>query len=234
VNVCQKCGFDNAEGEPYCMHCGAELPVAKVESAPPAAEVAPPPAQPEAKPFEKQMEDLGKKIAGAGQKIGEDVQKAGGDFERMWYSTLGLLAPIIGGLIVTVVFLVFILVVGAVAVGSEHRAFWDQLKDFLETNFLLFLGLFFLSSFTNYFNKVHKRMFRWITPVMMAVGLVGWFWILAEVLFIGARTLERPGLRDLGDFVMLALPVLFLLALCIGYLVVLLQVTSQKVLESKS
>jgi len=179
------------------------------------------------------MEDLGRKIAVTGQKISVKTGKRGSEFDRIWYGTLGLLAPIIGGLIATVVFLVFVLVVGAVAVGSEHRSFWDELRDFLETNFLLFVGLFFLSSFTAYFNKVHRRIFRWITPILSAVGLVGWFWILAQVLFIAARTLARSGLGDLGDFVMLFLPVIFVIALLAGYLVVLFQVTIEKTAVTK-
>ena len=177
------------------------------------------------------MEDLGKKIAGAGQKIGEDAGKRGSEFERRWYSSLGLLAPIVGGLIATIVFLIFILVVGAVAIGSEHRDFWEQLRDFLESYFLLFVGLFFLSSFTNYLNHVHRKSARWFTPIMAALGFVGWFWILAQVLYIGARTFTRPGLVDLGDYIILGLPVIFLIVLGVGYLVVLFQYMVEKSVE---
>ncbi len=172
-------------------------------------------------------------MAGAGQKVGEEASKMGPEFERMWYQTLGILAPIIGGLIATAVFLIFLVVVGVVATGSEHRAFWEGLRIFLEDNFLLFLGLFFLASFTNYLNKVHRHPFRWVTPIMTAVGFLGWFWILAQVLFIGADNLTRPGLRDLGDSIMLLLPVIFVLVLLIGYAVVAFQATKEKVADVK-
>ncbi len=180
----------------------------------------------ETKTFDRQMDELGRKMAAAGKRIGEEFK--GSEFDKKWYSTLGLLAPIIGGLIATIIFLIFVLVVGAVAVGSEHRSFWDELRNFLESYFLLFVGLFFLSSFANYFNHVHRRIFQWVTPIMTAVGFVGWFWILAQVLFIGARTLTRPGLHDLGDFVMDMLPVIFAIVLGLGYLVVLFRYMVEK------
>jgi hypothetical protein len=228
--TCPKCGTENPEGAEPCNKCGAQL------AAPKAQEVAAPAVatpEPEGKTFERQMDDLGKKMAAVGQKVGEGAEKRGTEFERRWYSTLGLLAPIIGGLIATIVFLIFILVVGAIAIGSEHRSFWEQLRDFLESYFLLFVGLFFLSSFTNYLNHVHRKPARWFTPIMTAVGLAGWFWILAQVLYIGARTLTRPGLRDLGDFVSLFLPVIFVIVLGIGYLVVLFRYMVEKSVESR-
>jgi len=129
--------------------------------------------------------------------------------------------------------LIFILVVGAVAIGSDHRSFWEQLRDFCESYFLLFVGLFFLSSFTNYFNHVHWKLARWFTPATTALGFVGWFWILAQVLFIGARTLVRPGLRDLGDFTVFCLPIIFLIVLGVGYLVVLFRYMVEKSLEAR-
>ena len=229
--TCPKCGSENPEGAELCNKCGAQLatPTAQEAAAPaPAAAT-----QPEGKTFERQMEDLGKKIAGAGHKVGEGAGRRGTEFEKRWYSTLGLLAPMVGGLIATVVFLIFILVVGAVAIGSEHRSFWDQLRDFLESYFLLFVGLFFLSSFANYLNHVHWKLTRWFTPIMAAFGFVGWFWILAQVLYIGARTLARPGLGDLGDFVILSLPVIFVVVLGIGYLVVLFRYMVEKSVEPR-
>ncbi len=225
--VCPKCGVYNAEGSAFCRKCGESLTAAKPpeQAAPAVAPVAAAPTE-EPKTFERQMEDLGKRIAEAGKKVEQEVR--GSEFNWRWYSTLGVLAPIIGGLIATIVFLVFILIVGAVAVGSEHRSFWDELRNFLESYFLLFVGLFFLSSFNNYFNHVQRRWYRWIAPIPIAIGFVGWFWILAQVLFIGARTLTRPGLRDLGDLVISSLPIIFVIVLAIGYLVVLFQYTVEK------
>jgi len=209
----------------------SEQPEAQPQPAQPAAGTTP---QPEAKTFERQMEDLGKKIAATGQKVGEGAGKKGSEFERRWYGTLGILAPIIGGLIATVVFLIFFLVVGAVAPNSEHRAFWEQLRDFLENYFLLFVGLFFLSSFENYFTKVHRRTLIWATPVMAAFGLLAWAWILAQVLFIGARTLDRPGLKELGDIVQMLLPVIFVIVLLVVLIVVILITTREKMAAAKT
>ncbi len=232
--TCPKCGAENPDGAERCGRCGAELaasPTAQTNSTPTQEQAAAPtsaPPPPETKPFERQMEDLGKKLAAAGQKIGDEAGRRGSEFDRRWYSTLGVLAPIIGGFIATIVFLIFVLIVGAVAVGSEHRSFWEELRNFLETYFLLFVGLFFLSSFANYFNHVHWRIARWFTPIMTALGFVGWFWILAQVLFIGGRTLTRPGLTDLGNFVLDGLPVIFIVVLGIGYLVVLFRYMVEK------
>lgn len=166
--------------------------------------------------------------------MGEETSRWGSEFERRWYATLGILAPILGGFIATIVFLIFYLVVGAVANTAEHRSFWEQLRDFLETYFLLFVGLFFLSSFANYFNKVHRRTLRWVTPAMTAVGFLGWFWILSQVLFIGARTLDLPGLESLGDLITILLPVIFAIVLLVGYLVVIFRAVGEKAAEMRN
>ncbi len=236
--ICPKCGAENPDGTERCGKCGAELAVVKehdptAQSPTDAGASGSGTPPPEGKTFERQMEELGKKMAQAGQSFGEEAGRRGSQFERRWYSTLGILAPIVGGLIATIVFLIFVVIVGAVAIGSEHRSFWEELRNFLETYFLLFVGLFFLSSFANYFNHVHWKMGRWFTPVMTAIGFVGWFWILAQVLFIAGRTLDRPGLHDLGDFVMLMLPVIFAVVLGIGYLVVLFRYMVEKSQEAR-
>lgn len=226
--ACPECGAENVDGAERCIRCGADLAPPVSPAAPPSTQVTPPPPQPEAKTFERQMEDLGKRIGVAGQGMGREAGRAGTRLQSQWYGTLGLLAPVVEALIATIVFMVFVVVVGAVAISSPHRGFWDELRNFLETYFLLFMGLFFLSAFENYFNKVYRRTLRWVTPIMAAVGAVVWAWIAAQVLFIGARTLDEPFLRDFGDFITVILPLIFAIVLLVGYLIAILQFLTER------
>ncbi len=123
------------------------------------------------------------------------------------------------------VLLIFTLLLDASAAVSHHERFLRDLVDFIGANVLIFIGLIFLSAFSNYLNRRYRRYFRWVFPVALAVGVFGWFWIFSQVLELAdADALGPPELGSFGLLIEVTLPLLFLLVLAVGYLVLLFEV----------
>jgi len=170
------------------------------------------------------MEAMGKRVGDGFEKLGktleEKVDRRGKDFQNWWDHSLGILSPVVAGAFCAIVVLVLIFIADAIASASDHRQFWEELADFGLDNFLLLVGLGFFGSFNDYFNRRHKKTYRWIYPPVSGVLCVAWFWVLSQVLDITATTRGHPSLTDLSDFIELMLPVIFVLVLVIGYSVV--------------
>jgi len=150
----------------------------------------------------------------------EEMGKTGHGLEGWWDRTLGFAAPLVSGFIGVAVLLLAIITMGIIANLSEHEIFWNDLVSFVEHNLWVFMGLIFLNSFSNYFHRRDRKTWRWALPVTMAVGSLGGFWILAQVLEIARTDLEEPRLGDLANIVEFMLPALFVLVLIIGFLMV--------------
>lgn len=228
---CRACGRENSEDAKYCRYCGALLQTSAQSEyvpylpppAPPAGSLGPP-------------ADLGQRMSEAGRRFGEEMGRMGKEMGEQarrsavragiwWDRVFGLLSPVVLGLIGLLVLLIFVLVASAAASVSHHERFLRDLVDFIGANILIFVGLIFLNSFSNYFNRRYRRYYRWVFPVALGIGFVGWFWIFAEVLEI-AHT-DALGPSELGTASLLievVLPLLFLLVVAIGYLALLFDV----------
>jgi hypothetical protein len=155
-----------------------------------------------------------------GMTWGEELGRTGHKFENWWDQTLGFAAPLVSGFIGVAVLLFAIITMGIIATFSEHGDFWNDLVSFVEQNLWLFVGLIFLNSFSSYFHRRYRKAWRWVMPVWMAFGSLGWFWIFAQTLEIASRDLGHLTLADLANVIELLLPVIFALVLVIGYLMV--------------
>lgn len=226
--ICTKCNTWNPDSSTKCMNCGSELPGAKDGQTPavPATALGP----------EQTTEDLGRRIEAGLRKLGESVEREITQEKhrliRSWDRAFGLLAPVVSGAIGCVVLLVALVVMDSLAASGDNRRFWEQLGDFVAEYILLFIALFFLSSFQNYFNRNHRDKFRWISPVLTATAFAAWFWVFSQILFIAGRELQDEVVHDLARFFELMVPVVFVLALGIGYTVQLMLHALRKSLHS--
>lgn len=215
--VCPKCNTWNPDSSVSCMSCGSGLAAGKgTEGARP---------ETSSQSFEQTMDDLGKRIESGMKKLGETVEREARQEKnrlvRAWDETFGLLAPVMSGAIGCVVLLLAFLVIESFAESGEHRRFWEQLGEFLWDYVLLFIALIFMSSFQNYFNRRYRRTFRWMSPVLTAIGFAAWFWIFAQILFMAGREFQDELVRDLAQFFESMVPVVFVLALLLGYIILL-------------
>lgn len=170
----------------------------------------------------KELGEAGRKMGEAfgrmGRTWGEEAGKAGKGLGSWWYGSLGIAAPFVLGLIGVVALLVGMVIIGAIATFSEHEDLWNDLISFVWQYFWVFVGLIFLNAFSNYFHRMYRRSWRWISPVATAVGSVASFWMLAQVLEIMDRDLGHPTLGNLSDLIELLLPAIFFLVIVFGYL----------------
>jgi len=209
---CGHCNHENAADARLCEHCGAQVP----------APIPPSPIPP--RTFGEEIGEAGRRMGEAfgqmGKTSGEGAGRTGNRFEAWWDQTLGFAAPLVSGFIGVVVLLCAIVMMGVIAAFSEDENFGNDLVSFVERNLWLFVGLIFLNSFSSYFHRRYRKTWRWIMPVPMAVGSLGWFWIFAQVLEIAQTDLGHPRLGDLANIIELMLPLIFVLVLVIGYLMV--------------
>ncbi len=208
---CGFCGHDNADDASFCESCGTQL-------IPPGPKPAPP-------------RDFGSAAGAAGKKAGEavsqmgrtwglEVERAGFGVQRWWDTSLGPFAPVVSGIIGVLVLLLLIVVFGAAISGSEHEDFWKDVLSFAEHNLWILIGLIFLGSFSDYFHRQFGKSWRWALPAVIALGMTGGFWVLAEIVRIYDADFGHPALGDLARLLELLLPVLFVLVLILGYLMV--------------
>jgi len=209
---CGSCGRENGPDAKFCENCGTRL----------GSPLPPPPAAPGTlgDEIERASKKMGEAFGQMGKTWGEEAGKSGQKLGAWWDHTLGIAAPVAAGAIGVVVLLFVIIGMGMIASVSEHETFWNDLVSFVEHYLWLFVGLIFLNSFSNYFHRRYRKTWRWVIPLPIAVGSVGWFWILAQVLEIAQVDLGHPRLGDLAEVIEILLPVLFILVLILGYLMV--------------
>jgi hypothetical protein len=200
------------------MNCGSELPGAKGGQAPAVPATAHGP--------ERAVEDLGRRIETGLRKLGESVEREITQEKhrliKSWDRKFGLLAPVVSGAMGCVALLVALVVMDSLATSGDNGRLWDRLGEFVVEYILLFIALIFLSSFQNYFNRNHRDKFRWISPILTAAAFAAWFWVFSQILLITGRELQDEAVRDLARFFELLVPVVFVLALGIGYAVQLM------------
>lgn len=212
MSRCGYCGRENGADARFCENCGAQLTFPITPS------TIPP------RTFGEEMGETGRKVGEAFGQMdktwGEETGRTGHRLEDWWDQTLGFAAPLVSGFIGVVVLLFAIVMMGIIATFSEHEVFWNDLVSFVERNLWLFVGLIFLNSFSNYFHRRYRKTWRWVIPVPIAVGSLGWFWIFAQALEIAGADTVHPRLGDLANIIEFMLPVIFVLVLVIGYLMV--------------
>lgn len=222
--LCSRCGVENPDDSFFCRKCGAPIMVAQARAPPMPGPPSPPtPGSPSSPAdFGQQMGQMGKRMGEAfgqmGQAFGREMEHEGKRFGDWWTGRLGILSPLVLGIIGVIVIVVLMLIAGGISTISDHRAFWQDLENFGFANILLLIGLVFLNSFSTDFHRRYRKQYRWIEPVVMGFGFVGWFWIFGEVLRIAGSDLVHPSLRELGAFIDVMLPVVFILVVILGYM----------------
>ena len=167
----------------------------------------------------KDMEEFGKRI---GETIGKDAL-------GWWDRTFGILGPFVAGILAAFGLLVLILVVGAIEASADEPGFWDDVGGFLVDYVWLFVAWGFVSAFQNYFNRNHRKTFRWISPVISAAGFTIFFWALANVMLFAGINFEESDLVSQSNFLEGILPIIFVVIAIVGYIIAFLQWNGEKV-----
>lgn len=182
--------------------------------------------------IEERLEDFEEEIESLGDKFEKEIEKTGERFEKKYTGTFGILGPLIWSLI------------GLLAIGIVIWAFnnlgnaisspmFINIGDFL----LEYIGIFFfLLLFFNYSSYLLKRYgenLRYVSPLITALAVSIWAWILSEILLILNENLGISELDNLVNLVQSNIYLLFMFVLVFGYIIMILN-EGKKTYERRS
>jgi phage shock protein C len=133
---------------------------------------------------------------------------------QSWYDyTFGWMGPLISSLLG---FIVLVFIIKMLQYFGGEISGMIQLSTFLE-QYLLFLLIFML--FTSYTSYIARRypFFRWLSPLVSAIGFLIWFWVCIQILFILSTALDIALLGDIASIFQLLLIPIAILILLVGY-----------------
>ncbi len=171
--------------------------------------------------FEQNMENFGKEVEQIGKRIEASFEKKGKQVDTWYDTTFGVFGPVLSALIA---FIVLFIVINIFSFFGRTRPWMLEISTFLESLIIIFLVLFFLSSYSNYFSKKFQP-FRFFSPIIGAIVFMVWFWVGINILAIVAYQFDLQLIQTFTDFFEVLIFPLALLILLIGYLGV---ITSMK------
>jgi phage shock protein C len=203
MKKCPSCNKTNPDDAVFCQQCGFKL-------------------NGEGKTkFEQNMDHFGKEVEQIGKRIEATFEKTGKQVDTWYDKTFGVFGPVLSALIA---FIVLFIVINIFSFFGRTRPWMLEISTFLESLLIIFLVIFFLSSFSNYFSK-KVQPFRFVSPIIGAIVFMVWFWVGINILAIIAFQFDLELIQTFTDFFEVLLFPLALLILLIGYLGV---ITSMK------
>lgn len=205
---CPGCGFENLQDALFCSKCGKAISPASLPPQP-----APP--QEVDQELKKIGESIGREFEKIGKRIEEEARRTGKQVRSVFEETFGLAWPFITSVLG---FSILVIVTQVIAAATDGPI-WIGIADFVVNYFWLFLGAMMLSDYNGYFLRKYRFNWRWVSPVLTAVAVTIGFWIFARILRIIDINSRQIDLGRLPWLIDLLLPVIFLLALAIGYVI---------------
>ena len=197
MKKCPSCHQTNPDTATFCQHCGAKLSRSSSKSQ-----------------FEQNMDHFGEEVEHIGKKIESSFEDAGKRVETWYDKTFGVLGPVLSAL---VAFVIFFIIINMLSFFGQTRPWMQEISTFLESLLLVFLIIFFLSSYSHYFSKKIKP-FRFVSPLIGAIVFVVWFWVAVKILAIIATQFDLALVHTFTDFFEALIFPLAVLILLLGYI----------------
>ncbi|MBS3778460.1 MAG: PspC domain-containing protein [Candidatus Thermoplasmatota archaeon] len=204
IKTCSSCNKPNSDDATFCQHCGTKLNTVSSKSK-----------------FEQNMDHFGEEMEQIGKKIEKTIESKSKHIESWYDTTFGFFGPILSALIA---FSILFIIINIFSFFGQSRPWMLEISIFLESFLLLFLAIFFLSSFSNYFSKKFKP-FRFASPLIGAIVFMIWFWAAIQILVIIANQFELSSVQTFTSFFEALIFPLTVLILLLGYVGV---ITSSK------
>lgn len=210
MRYCTNCGHANEDGAKYCNNCGT-----LIQSGPDAKR--------ERSEFDRRIDDFAQEMESIGKRIEREFEDVGKDFGRWSDSTLGILGPLAWSLVGLVVFVLIMAVMWIIG-GSVHV--FRDISDFFLANIWLIFALGLLFSYSNFFSRKYKERFRWVQPILTALGLVFALWLASEIMHIVAVNYDLVTIEDISSILSNFLWLIFMVVLIVGYVAFLVSLLS--------
>ena len=184
--------------------------------------------RPKPKPVAEHTLERGAKHFGEEvQRLGEKMERRGDEWDSWFHTTFGFVGPLISS-----VFGLLILAVAAWALMFVNvplgSTFLTNMQAFLMVNIGLFFLVFLFFSYSTYFSKVSPRAYRPFSPIVTAAGIAIGLWIALQVVRIANFSLLNTTLSVIAFWLERSIFFVFLLALIVGYLVLLVRIGTEK------
>jgi phage shock protein C len=208
---CPSCHKPNPDEAVFCQQCGF-----KINS------------EPKTK-LEQNMDHFGKEVEQIGKRIEATFEKTGKQVDTWYDKTFGVFGPILSALIA---FIILFIIINIFSFFGRTRPWMLEISTFLESLIIIFLVLFFLSSFSNYFSKKYQP-FRFVSPIIGAIVFMVWFWVGINILAIIAYQFDLELIQTFTDFFEVLIFPLALLILLLGYLGVITSMKQDTIRDRK-
>ena len=219
MDYCIKCGAKPPEKAEFCTKCGTPIK----SSDEPKKEIK------DKKSIEEQIEetaeDIGKKAEQIGKRIGEKADRFGkkiekktddaGDHITQWYNkTFKIAGPLFGAFIGLIILRIIIYIIQA---AGEDIFIATALSEGLYDYLLIILASMLLTGYNTYFYRKYKPQYKWIYPLISAIGFIFGAWIAAKIMLFIHESDTTPIIGAIGGFIDTYLVGIFILALIIAY-----------------
>lgn len=210
MRYCPNCGRANENDAKYCNDCGTFIQSG-------------PAVQKEKGEFDQRIDDFAQEMESIGKRIEREFEGVGKGFEGWSDSTLGIFGPLVWSLVGLVVFVLIIAVMWII--GESIHVFRD-ISDFFLANIWLIFALGLLFSYSNFFSRRYKERFRWVQPILTALGLVFALWLMSEIMHIAAVNYDLVTIEDISSILSDFLWLIFMVVLIVGYVAFLVSLLS--------
>lgn len=197
MKTCPSCNTSNPDEAAFCQQCGTKLNSSSSKSE-----------------FEQNMDHFGQEVEQIGKKIESSFEKTGKNIETWYDEKFGLFGPVLSALIA---FVIFYIVINVFSFFGENRPWLLDISSLLESLLIVFLIVFFLSSFSHYLSKKIKP-FRFVSPLIGAIVFMVWFWVAVRILAIIATQFDLALVQTFSDLFELLIFPLAILILLLGYI----------------
>ncbi len=149
--------------------------------------------------LQQNVQHFSQEVNTLGQKAEKKIDEKGEHWDSWFTDTFGIFGPLVSTLLG--------LVVLGVAIWSMHvinasfsSDILAQIATFLTNNFLLFVGVFLLFSYTTYVSRERPKYYEPVEPVVTAAGLIIAVWLGARVMAIANESISDNILGSIVTF----------------------------------
>ncbi len=173
-------------------------------------------------PMDERLEHFAEEVEKLGERFEDEIEEHGDKLEIWFRSTFGVIGPLLSTIFGIIVISIFIWVLGFLGPVTGSNVLMT-LRVFLSVNIGAFFILMLFFSYTSYLSKIRPKIHKAISPLIIALGLTVFFWLLAEGINIANVSLSNPRLSELSFYININLVWIFWIIILLGYLFLILE-----------
>ena len=175
--------------------------------------------------IDERINHFSEEVESFGKKFEKKVDEHGSRMDGWCRKTFGIFGPLLGSIFGIIILSIAVWILGFIA-PQAGMSFLVSLHLFLLVNVGLFFVLMLFFSYAAYGSEIYPKLYRPISPIITALGVTAAFWLLSEVLDIANASILNQRLSELSFYISQNLGWLFWAVLLLGYLILIVRITS--------